>query len=39
LAGSLGLDVGGAIVEKLAYNATRQDHRLEQRMKAGGKKF
>lgn len=33
------LDVGGAMVEKLAYNANREDHKRENRMKAGGKKI
>jgi hypothetical protein len=37
--GSRGLDVGGAMVEKLAYNANRADHKRENRMKAGGKKI
>jgi len=39
LAAYLGLDVGGAIEEKRAYNATRLDHKLENRAKAGGKAF
>lgn len=39
LAGGLGLDLPGAISEKLAYNAQREDHKLEVRRKAGGKKF
>ena len=39
LAGYLGLDVGGAIVEKMAFNATREDHKLENRKAAGGKAF
>lgn len=34
-----GLDLGGAIMEKLAYNWHRQDHTLEARREAGGKKF
>lgn len=37
LAGGLGLDLGGAIAEKLAYNAQRADHKLENRVAAGGK--
>lgn len=37
LAGGLNLDVGGAIVEKLAYNLTRADHKIENRMAEGGK--
>jgi NTP pyrophosphatase (non-canonical NTP hydrolase) len=39
LAGAMGLDLGGAVAEKLAYNATRADHRPENRAKEGGKKF
>ena len=38
LAGALGLDLGSAIVEKLAYNAQRKDHTREARAAAGGKK-
>jgi NTP pyrophosphatase (non-canonical NTP hydrolase) len=38
MAGGLGLDVAGAIVEKLKYNATRSDHTLEARRAVGGKK-
>lgn len=37
LAGALGIDLGGAIVEKLAYNATRADHKVENRRAPGGK--
>lgn len=36
-AGGLGLDLGGAIREKLAYNAQRADHKPENRRKEGGK--
>jgi len=39
LGGALSLDLGGAIVEKLAYNATREDHTLENRIKPGGKAY
>ena len=39
LAGALGLDLAGAVVEKMAYNATRSDHKIENRLKAGGKSF
>ena len=39
LGGGLSLDLGGAIAEKLAYNATREDHSLEHRKAEGGKKF
>lgn len=38
-AGGLGLDLGGAVVEKLAYNAKREDHKIENRAKADGKKY
>lgn len=34
-----GLDVPGAVVEKLEYNANRADHKHENRAKDGGKKF
>lgn len=39
MASGLGLDLPGAIVDKLAYNAERSDHRPENRVKAGGKKY
>ena len=39
LAGAMGLDLAGAIVEKLAYNQTRADHKTENRNADGGKKF
>ena len=32
-----GLDLGGAMKEKLQYNRTRADHKIENRKKAGGK--
>lgn len=38
LAGYMGWDVGGAIQEKLAYNKQRADHKIENRLKDGGKK-
>jgi NTP pyrophosphatase (non-canonical NTP hydrolase) len=38
-AGAYDLDVGGALVEKLVYNAERSDHKPENRIKEGGKKF
>lgn len=38
LAGALGLDLGGAIAAKLEYNANRADHKIENRLKDGGKK-
>ena len=34
-----GLDLGNATVEKAEYNRTRADHKFENRMAQGGKKF
>jgi NTP pyrophosphatase (non-canonical NTP hydrolase) len=39
MAEGLGLDLGGAVAEKLAYNLKRADHKPENRMAEGGKKF
>jgi hypothetical protein len=39
LAGALGLDLGGAIAEKMAFNAVRADHKPEARAAAGGKAY
>lgn len=39
LATFLGCDLGGAIVEKMAFNSNRDDHKIENRVKAGGKAF
>lgn len=39
LAGSMGYDIGGAIVEKLEYNKKRSDHKIENRKLNNGKKF
>lgn len=39
LAGAHNLDLGGAIREKLAFNAVREDHKLEHRMSDNGKKI
>lgn len=39
LAGREGLDLGGAIVEKLQYNQQRKDHKIENRDLEGGKKY
>lgn len=39
LAEALGLDLAGAVVEKMEYNAHRADHKPENRAKEGGKKF
>lgn len=38
-AGRFGYDIGGAMEEKLEYNAKRADHKIENRLKDGGKKF
>ena len=38
-AGARGLDIGGAMAEKLAYNATRADHTAAARIADGGKRF
>ena len=38
LAGALDLNLGEAVQEKLQYNANRADHKIENRMKDGGKK-
>lgn len=38
-AGAFGYDLEGAYQEKMAYNAQREDHKHESRMKANGKKF
>ena len=37
--GYRGLDVGGAMVEKLEYNRNRLDHKREVRLAEGGKKI
>lgn len=37
--GRWGYDIGGAIFEKLSYNANRADHKIENRQKEGGKQF
>lgn len=39
LAGAMKLDIGGALVEKMAYNAKREDHTIAARRAADGKKF
>ena len=39
LAGALDLDLGGAIAEKMEYNAQRADHKPENRAKPGGKRY
>lgn len=39
LAQARNLDLSGALIEKLAYNKRRADHKPEARAAAGGKKF
>lgn len=39
LAGAYNMDLGGAIAEKLAFNAVRPDHKLKNRQAAGGKAY
>ncbi len=39
MAAGLGLDLGGALVEKLAYNQTRIDHTDAARLAPGGKAY
>jgi len=39
LAGAYGFDLGGAIVEKMAFNAIRPDHKKEAREAEGGKTY
>ena len=38
LAGALDLNLAGAVIEKMAYNANRADHKIENRRAEGGKK-
>ncbi len=39
IAGAADFDLGSAVKEKLAYNANRADHKVENRNKEGGKAF
>ena len=39
LSQSKGFNIGETIYEKLEYNRSRADHKIENRMKKGGKKF
>jgi hypothetical protein len=39
LAGGYGYDLGGAVAEKLTYNAQRADHKMSNRQATGGKKY
>ena len=38
-AGGFNLDVGAALVEKMNYNRSRADHKIENRLKGDGKKI
>lgn len=39
LAGGLEFDLGSVIAEKMAFNAQREDHKIEARLAADGKKY
>lgn len=39
IAGAHGLDLGNAMAEKIAYNQKREDHKIENRVKEGGKAY
>ncbi len=39
LSAGMNLNIGGAILEKLEFNVNRADHKKENRMKKGGKKY
>ena len=39
MCGGFGLDLEGAIYEKLEYNKNRADHKIENRLSENGKKF
>ena len=39
LAGAYNLDIGGALIEKMRYNLTRQDHSKAAREAVGGKAY
>ena len=39
IAAGFKLDLGGAYVEKMAYNAIREDHKREARLQENGKKY
>lgn len=39
LAGAKGYDLTGAVHEKMIYNASREDHKIENRLKPGGKAY
>lgn len=39
MAGGFGMDLAGAIAEKMTFNAVRPDHKLESRLAEGGKEY
>lgn len=39
LAGAYGMDLGGAVAEKMEFNASRSDHKISNRQAAGGKSY
>ena len=39
IAGAYGLDLGGAMADKRAFNKIRKDHKIENRLKDNGKKY
>jgi len=39
IAGGLNIDLGRAVMEKMFYNRNREDHKIENRLKEGGKKY
>jgi hypothetical protein len=39
ISGYLDLDLANAVLDKLDYNQNRADHKLENRVKEGGKRF
>ncbi len=36
--GGFGYDLAGAVIDKIAYNKTREDHKISNRLKPNGKK-
>jgi hypothetical protein len=38
-AGGYGMDLAGAVAEKMAFNAVRPDHKVENRIKEDGKQY
>jgi NTP pyrophosphatase (non-canonical NTP hydrolase) len=39
IAGGYGFDLDGAFEDKMTYNAVRDDHKIENRLATGGKKY